>query len=107
MQTTWVSAAETQPLTIDRQVWIVADARIDDRQTLIEKLQLTHRTTSSEQILTDVELILQAYLRWGDDCTQHLLGDFAFAIWDDRTQRLFCARDHFGVKPFYYAQVGN
>ena len=85
----------------------MADARIDDRQTLIEKLQLTHRTTSSKQILTDVELILQAYLRWGDDCTQHLLGDFAFAIWDDRTQRLFCAHDHFGVKPFYYAQVGN
>ena len=107
LQTTWESAAETQPLTIDRQVWIVADARIDDRQTLIEKLQLTHRTISSEQILTDVELILQAYLRWGDNCTQHLLGDFAFAIWDDRTQRLFCARDHFGVKPFYYAQVSN
>ena len=102
-----MSAAETQPLTIDRQVWIVADARIDDRQTLIEKLQLTHRTTSSEQILTDVELILQAYLRWGDDCTQHPLGDFAFAIWDDRTHRLFYARDHFGLKPFYYAQVGN
>ncbi|WP_373540727.1 asparagine synthetase B [Chamaesiphon sp.] len=107
LQTTWESAAETQPYTIDRQVWIVADARIDDRHTLIEKLELTHRTISNEQILTDVELILQAYLRWGDDCTQHLLGDFAFGIWDDRTQRLFCARDHLGVKPFYYARVGD
>ena len=58
-------------------------------------------------VLTDVELILQAYLRWGDDCVQHLLGDFAFGIWDDRHQRLFCARDHFGVKPFYYSQVGD
>jgi asparagine synthase (glutamine-hydrolysing) len=107
LQTTWESAAESQPYTIDRQVWIVADARIDDRQTLIEKLGLTHRINNCEQILTDVELILQAYLRWGDDCTQHLLGDFAFGIWDDRTQRLFCVRDQLGVKPFYYAQVGD
>ena len=107
LQTTWESAAESQPYTIDRHVWIVADARIDDRQTLMEKLGLTHRTTSDAQILTDVELILQAYLRWGDDCTQHLLGDFGFGIWDDRHQRLFCARDHLGVKPFYYSQVGD
>ena len=107
LQTTWESAAESQPYTIDRQVWIVADARIDDRQTLIEKLGLTHRINGGAQILTDVELILQAYLRWSDDCTQHLLGDFAFGIWDDRTQRLFCARDQLGVKPFYYAQVGD
>lgn len=107
LQTTWESAAESQPYTIDRQVWIVADVRIDDRQTLIEKLELTHRTNSGEQILTDVELILQAYLRWGDDCTKHLLGDFAFGIWDDRTQQLFCARDQLGVKPFYYARVGD
>jgi asparagine synthase (glutamine-hydrolysing) len=107
LRTTWESAAEYQPYTLDRQVWIVADARIDDRQTLIEKLELTQRIADSEKILTDVELILQAYLRWGDDCVDHLLGDFAFAIWNDRQQRLFCARDHFGVKPFYYSQVGN
>jgi asparagine synthase (glutamine-hydrolysing) len=107
LQTTWESAAESQPFTLERQVWIIADARIDDRQTLIEKLGLTQRIASSEQILTDVELILQAYLRWGDDCVEHLLGDFAFAIWDDRQQRLFCARDNFGVKPFYYSQVAN
>lgn len=106
LQTTWESAAESQPFTLDRQVWIVADARIDDRQTLTEKLGLTHRA-NSEQILTDIELILRAYLRWGDDCVQHLLGDFAFGIWDDRTGRLFCARDQMGVKLFYYSQVSN
>jgi asparagine synthase (glutamine-hydrolysing) len=107
LRTTWESVAESQPHTLDERVWIVADARIDDRQTLIEKLDLTHRLADRERILTDVELILQAYLRWGDDFVQHLLGDFAFAIWDDRQQRLFCARDHFGFKPFYYSQVGN
>lgn len=57
--------------------------------------------------LTDAESILQAYEKWGDDCVKHLLGDFAFAIWDDRRKRLFCARDHFGVKPFFYTHTGN
>jgi asparagine synthase (glutamine-hydrolysing) len=103
LRTTWEAAAESQPYTIDDRVWIVADARIDDRQNTIEKLGLTQ----IDRVLTDVELILQAYLRWGEDCVEHLLGDFAFAIWDERQQRLFCARDHFGVKPFYYSQVGN
>ena len=53
------------------------------------------------------ELILHSYLIWGEDCVKHLLGDFAFAIWDGGRRRLFCARDHFGIKPFYYAQIGN
>ena len=57
--------------------------------------------------LTDAEVILQAYEKWGDDCVKHLIGDFAFAIWDDREQRLFCARDHFGVKPFFYTHTAD
>jgi len=52
-------------------------------------------------------LILDAYEKWGDDCVKHLFGDFAFAIWDDRKNRFFCARDHFGVKPFYYTYIDN
>ena len=56
----------------------------------------------------DEELILSAYEKWGEDCVRHLTGDFAFAIWDERSQRLFCARDHFGVKPFFYTYIdGN
>jgi asparagine synthase (glutamine-hydrolysing) len=57
--------------------------------------------------LIDAQSILNAYEKWGDDCVKHLLGDFAFAIWDDRRKRLFCARDHFGVKPFFYTHTGN
>jgi asparagine synthase (glutamine-hydrolysing) len=52
-------------------------------------------------------LILDAYEKWGEDCVKHLFGDFAFAIWDDRKRRYFCARDHFGVKPFYYTYIDN
>src|SRR6185437_12123115 len=51
--------------------------------------------------------MLDAYEKWGDDCVKHLFGDFAFAIWDERNQRYFCARDHFGVKPFYYTHIDN
>ena len=51
----------------------------------------------------DSEVILKAYAEWGDDCPQYLQGVFAFAIWDVRRQRLFMARDRFGVKPLYYS----
>lgn len=78
---------------------ITADARIDNRDELIAALAFNDRP--SEKI-TDSQLILAAYEKWGDRCLEHLLGDFAFAIWDGRNQIVFCARDHFGVKPFYY-----
>src|SRR4029079_19246480 len=49
-----------------------------------------------------------AYLRWSDACLDHLLGDFAFAIWDPRADRLFCARDHFGMRQLtYYHEPGK
>jgi asparagine synthase (glutamine-hydrolysing) len=119
LKTTWEAEYEQQPFTLDRatstpcerQVWIVADARIDDRENLAQKLEISPLPsppfTRESKVITDVELILRAYLHWGDDCVQHLLGDFAFAIWDARHQRLFCARDQFGVKLFYYSQIGN
>ena len=55
----------------------------------------------------DSELILRAYAKWGPACVEHLRGDFSFAIWDAPNKRLFCARDQFGIKPFYYASVGS
>jgi asparagine synthase (glutamine-hydrolysing) len=55
----------------------------------------------------DEESILNAYERWGDDCVKHLTGDFAFAIRDERRQRVFCARDHLGVKPFFYTHASG
>src|SRR5215472_1627608 len=56
---------------------------------------------------SDTECILAAYYRYGTDCLDHLRGMFAFSLWDEPRQRLFCARDRFGIKPFYYAIVGN
>lgn len=54
---------------------------------------------------SDTETVLASYEVLGPDCVKHMRGMFAFAIWDEKAQRLFCARDRFGVKPFYYMVV--
>uniref|UniRef100_B8HXX3 asparagine synthase (glutamine-hydrolyzing) n=1 Tax=Cyanothece sp. (strain PCC 7425 / ATCC 29141) TaxID=395961 RepID=B8HXX3_CYAP4 len=116
LKTTWEMEYEWQPFTLDQQVWIVADARIDDRETLAAKLDLPFRPLTispplnenkPQGVITDVELILRSYFKWGEGCVQHLLGDFSFAIWDSRKQQLFCARDQLGVKLFYYSHIDN
>jgi len=56
---------------------------------------------------SDTECILAAYDRHGTECLDRFRGMFAFALWDERNRRLFCARDRFGIKPFYYAVVGS
>jgi asparagine synthase (glutamine-hydrolysing) len=105
LRTTFESASEHQPCSLDGHVWIVADARVDGRSDLIRKLETERRHGLTT--VPDVELILHAYHAWGEDCVRHLIGDFAFAIWDGPRRRLFCARDHLGVKPFFFARVAN
>ena len=83
---------------------LTADARIDNREALISELAISGAGNGG---VTDGELILAAYNRWGERCPEKLVGDFAFAIWDGRNQTLFCARDPFGVKPFYYVRSGR
>lgn len=81
---------------------ITADARIDNRDELSKDLGLR-----DEEDVSDSYFILKAYQEWGEECPDKLLGDFAFAIWDRENERLFCARDHMGVKPFYYYLSNN
>ncbi len=96
--TTRESLLENMPeASEDDNFVITADARIDNRDELINLLEL-----NNPDKITDSQIILAAYQKWGDDCPDKLLGDFAFAIWNQKQQKLFCARDHFGVKPFYY-----
>jgi asparagine synthase (glutamine-hydrolysing) len=103
-RTTREAQYERQPFTLDQQVWIVADARVDAREDLVRELACGYDLALNQT--PDVELILRAYLKWGEACLDHMIGDFSFAIWDSRSRRLFCARDHFGVKLFYYAWIG-
>ena len=56
---------------------------------------------------SDTEVLLNAYIEWGDQCLQRLNGIFAFAVWDQKKKQLFLARDRIGVKPFFYCQKGS
>jgi asparagine synthase (glutamine-hydrolysing) len=106
LRTTHEAQHERQPASLDGQLWITADARIDCRDELLEGMTRA-RGAVAVDAATDSELILHAYATWGEECVQHLRGDFSFAIWDARKKLLFCARDHFGVKPFYYTEPGE
>ena len=90
------------PLCIDRDAGLVAvaDARIDDRDALCDTLGVPRPQRAR---VADVELIRRAFAKWGADCPRHLLGDYAFCVWDTAERVLFCARDHVGARPFYYA----
>lgn len=93
----WTSAAAAGPRILG-PLTLAGDVRLDNRDDLAAGLEATG---------DDADLLLAAYARWGDGCAERLLGDFAFAVWDARARRLFCARDSLGVRPFYYARDGG
>ncbi len=104
----WVtpeSLHEKLPLkSAETSAVITCDARLDNREELIRQLFSSNRRLAE---ITDSEIILQAYQKWGEGCAERLLGDFVFAIWDPREQKIFCARDSMGVKHFYYYYKPN
>ena len=84
----------------DNQTFVITiDARLDNREILVDQLNMTDLSLGQ---ITDSDLILSAYQKWGEECPKYLLGDFVFVIWDMIKEKLFCARDHIGIKPFYY-----
>jgi asparagine synthase (glutamine-hydrolysing) len=80
-----------------RQLVVTGDLRLTNAAGIMATLQLPPRPSP-----TSAEIVLAAYRQWGEDLPEHLLGDFSFALWDGRRRRLLCARDPFGVKPFYF-----
>jgi asparagine synthase (glutamine-hydrolysing) len=102
LATTPEAVVEAMPLThAPTGCTITADIRLDNRDVLLSALGLP----TTGRIVGDGEIALHAYLKWGEDCPTHLLGDFAFAIWDPRAQRIFAARDHMGVKQLIHSHV--
>ena len=95
-----LSVAASQPMTDRQGNWIVYNGEIYNYRELRDELGSQNFSTHS-----DTEVILLAYRRWGKECVNHLRGMFAFALWDEQQQSLFCARDRFGIKPFYMAVV--
>ena len=105
LHTTPESLNEKQPVTDERdECWLVWDGRLDNREELIAALKAEGRPLGDQ---TDPELVLGAYRQWGMGSLKRIVGEFALALWDQRTRRLICARDPIGVKPFYYHWDGR
>lgn len=97
-----LSETGAQPMTDRAGNWITYNGEIYNYLELREELGLDNFVS-----LSDTEVILLAYRKWGIDCVNHLRGMFAFALWDEADQTLFCARDRFGIKPFFYTVVDD
>ena len=90
-----------QPMRDDAGRWITYNGEVYNYPELRLELGGSFRTDC------DTEVVLRAHDRWGADSLDRLRGMFAYALWDEAEQELLCARDRFGIKPFYYAQVGD
>ncbi len=97
-----LSPSAVQPMTDECGNWIVYNGEIYNYIELRKGLGEKEFRTAS-----DTEVLLRSYERWGVACVERFRGMFSFAIWDERKRMLFCARDRFGIKPFYYARVGD
>jgi asparagine synthase (glutamine-hydrolysing) len=100
-----LSPAGHQPMCdAESRCWITYNGEVYNWIELRQELEaLGERFTTA----SDTEVILAAWRRWGPACLERMNGMFAFALWDARRRELFCARDRFGVKPFYYQWDGR
>jgi len=100
-----LSSTGNQPMqTEDGDLCVTFNGEIYNYLEIRETLQrLGHRFLSN----TDTEVILRSYRAWGQDCLEQFNGMWSFALWDRRKQVLFCSRDRFGVKPFYFCSTGR
>ena len=89
---------------VQARLWLVFNGEIYNWVELKAELQAAGETFESK---CDSEVIIAAYRLWGEDCLARMNGMFAFAIWDQIRQVLFCARDRLGIKPFYYYWDGE
>jgi asparagine synthase (glutamine-hydrolysing) len=95
-----LSESGNQPMEIENKaLWITYNGEVYNYLEIRKELEgMGH----SFRTHTDTEVILRAYLQWGASCVTRFNGMWAFAIWDRNQRKLFCSRDRFGVKPFYY-----
>lgn len=91
---------DAQPLRDEKAgLLLVADCRIDNREELAEILAISEEDLA---VLPDSALVMRAYRKWGRACSEHLLGEFAFALWDAARGELLLSRDPMGERYFYY-----
>src|SRR5919206_4221425 len=100
-----LSEAGNQPFASeDEALQLVHNGEVYNYRELRRELESRGHAFRSA---TDTEVILAAYREWGERCVERFNGMWAFALWDEPRRRLFCSRDRFGVKPFYYRFAGG
>lgn len=100
-----LSDSAAQPMkNEDGSIYIVFNGEIYNYRELREELASRGHLFSSS---SDTEVILHSYEEWGYDCLQRFNGMWAFALWDGNNEIMFCSRDRFGIKPFYYSEYDN
>lgn len=93
-----------QPMTYLDKYVITYNGEVYNYLEIKEELQKDGYTFCSH---TDTEVILASYDKWGENCVNRFNGMWAFAIYDKEKNIIFCSRDRFGVKPFYYTEIDN
>lgn len=79
-------------------LFLVGEIRLFNKEQLKELLNIIPETGHYE----NHQYVLEAYIKWGEECPRYLNGDFSFVIWDSGKKKLFCVRDHLGQRPFFY-----
>ncbi|MGE3313509.1 MAG: asparagine synthase (glutamine-hydrolyzing) [Planctomycetaceae bacterium] len=99
-----LSDAGRQPMSTDDGRFVISyNGEVYNFRELRRELESCGHSFRSQ---TDTEVVLRAYVEWGEACLNRLNGMFAFAIWDRRKRELFLARDRYGIKPLHYARIG-
>lgn len=94
-----------QPMSNEDDIlWITFNGEIYNFLELRKELENAGHKFKTR---SDTEVIVHAYEQWGKECVRRFNGMFAFALWDSRRRELFIARDHLGIKPLYYIELGN
>jgi asparagine synthase (glutamine-hydrolysing) len=105
MRTGPAKQAPQQPVTWCQRFSLWGDIRLDAREELCA--QLADNDQIDPANVSDEALILRAWAKWGASSLERVIGDFSFAIWDEKEKVLWCARDFIGARPFFYAQAGG
>lgn len=103
--TTRESHFENQPLRTSQGHMLVWNGRLDNREGLLR--QLRDQFPAGPAGITDLEIVMAAYLKWGDECFVRLLGDFCLTLWDDRLKKVYLVRDVVGTRTLYFHADGN